>query len=637
MRVLFTTRGSAGHLGPLVPYATACRSAGHDVLVAAQDRFEAERRADRPAVRAARRPARRGVDAAAARVRADAARRRARRMVADFFGVLDVRAMLPGLRALAGEWRPDLIVRESWEYTSPLVAEEHGIPIARVGLGVAAMQDESGEPYLTSIPSTLEDPAVSLPPQTLRFRGAEVPLAAPSEGEPLVYVSFGSVTAGGHLPFYPALYRAAIEALAPLPARFLLTVGEERDHAELGTLPHNVTVERWVPQDEVLHRAAAVVTHGGLGSTLGALAHGVPLVGAAALLARPVVQRRRGRPRGRGRRARRRAPHPPRGRPARRGHARRASGRRSSTSSPTPRPAARHRRSPTRSARCRRWRSGGPALEAHRRARQLEPAVLHERLAVGGQAAALRAGRRSCPSARPTRSCRRSPGRSGRPRGGRCRRSSRRAGSSPTGRSMPKFVPMPISPRREAPSSVASVVRRYSSPRSACASTTRPPSKRSVDPLDRHAARARRDRVADRALRRVLQRAGEDLARGHVALAVGVDPGAAVDAQPQVGALRLDAQLARAGEPLDQPRLRVVQLAPGGDRVVAVEEERALDERGEVARSRRPPAARRPASATPSRTSAAASPARSAAAARGPPAPAAPGRRPPARSCSRGP
>ena len=33
-----------------------------------------------------------------------------------------------------------------------------------------------------------------------------------------------------------------------------------------------------MPQDEVLHRAAAVVTHGGLGSTLGALAHGVPLV-----------------------------------------------------------------------------------------------------------------------------------------------------------------------------------------------------------------------------------------------------------------------------------------------------------------------------------------------------------------------
>ena len=93
-------------------------------------------------------------------------------------------------------------------------------------------------------------------------------------------MSFGSVTAGAHLPFYPALYRAAIDALAPLPARLLLTVGEDRDLGELGPLPANVTVERWVPQDEVLAHARAVVTHGGHGSTLGALAHGVPLVGA---------------------------------------------------------------------------------------------------------------------------------------------------------------------------------------------------------------------------------------------------------------------------------------------------------------------------------------------------------------------
>jgi MGT family glycosyltransferase len=94
----------------------------------------------------------------------------------------------------------------------------------------------------------------------------------------LVYVSFGSVTAGGHLPFYPALYRAAIDALAPLPARFLLTVGEERDHRELGALPPNVTVERWVPQDEVLTHAAAVVTHGGHGTVIKALAADVPLL-----------------------------------------------------------------------------------------------------------------------------------------------------------------------------------------------------------------------------------------------------------------------------------------------------------------------------------------------------------------------
>ena len=109
-------------------------------------------------------------------------------------------------------------------------------------------------------------------------------------------------------------------------------------------------------------------------------------------------------------------------------------------------------------------------------------------------------------------------------------------------------------------------------------------SKRSVDPLDRHAARARRDRVADRALGGVLERAGEDLAGGHVALAVGVDPGAARRraARRSVPSASMRSSLAPR-EPLDQPRLRVVQLAPGGDRVVAVEEQRALDERGEVA------------------------------------------------------
>jgi UDP:flavonoid glycosyltransferase YjiC (YdhE family) len=60
--------------------------------------------------------------------------------------------------------------------------------------------------------------------------------------------------------------------------RVLLTVGDDRDHAELGPLPPNVHAERWVAQDAVLPHAAATVSHGGYGSTLGALSHGVPLV-----------------------------------------------------------------------------------------------------------------------------------------------------------------------------------------------------------------------------------------------------------------------------------------------------------------------------------------------------------------------
>ena len=71
-------------------------------------------------------------------------------------------------------------------------------------------------------------------------------------------------------------------------------------------------------------------------------------------------------------------------------------------------------------------------------------------------------------------SCRPSPDRSARGRGARCRRSSRRRGSCPSGASMPKLVPMPISPRKREPSSVASARCRYSSPTAARAETTSP-------------------------------------------------------------------------------------------------------------------------------------------------------------------
>jgi UDP:flavonoid glycosyltransferase YjiC (YdhE family) len=60
--------------------------------------------------------------------------------------------------------------------------------------------------------------------------------------------------------------------------RVLMTIGSEGDIAELGSLPANAVVERWVPQAEVLSHAAVVVCHGGYGTTVGALVAGVPLV-----------------------------------------------------------------------------------------------------------------------------------------------------------------------------------------------------------------------------------------------------------------------------------------------------------------------------------------------------------------------
>jgi glycosyltransferase len=89
-------------------------------------------------------------------------------------------------------------------------------------------------------------------------------------------VTFGSVAAS--IGFFPDFYRAVLVALADLPVRVLLTLGEAGDPAQLQPLPSNVHVERWWPQEVVMAHAAAMVTHGGFGTTLLGLTAGIPMV-----------------------------------------------------------------------------------------------------------------------------------------------------------------------------------------------------------------------------------------------------------------------------------------------------------------------------------------------------------------------
>ena len=69
-----------------------------------------------------------------------------------------------------------------------------------------------------------------------------------------------------------------LAGVGELPVDVVATIGDGIDPSELGPLPSRIRVERFVPQAEVLARSSAVVSHGGSGSVLGALAHGVPQV-----------------------------------------------------------------------------------------------------------------------------------------------------------------------------------------------------------------------------------------------------------------------------------------------------------------------------------------------------------------------
>jgi len=311
MRVLVASTAGSGHFGPLVPVARACREAGHEVAVAAPESFAAEVAdaglehrpfADVPPE---------VLGEVMGRLPGMSMEEANRTVIADVFGRLDAQAALAGATATVEEWRPDLVLREPVEFGSLAAALCAGVPHAVVAVGVAALTEQVGAmvapslaeldtlaglplgscsaaartaPTLSSVPTVLDDVRPSDAEHAGPVHRYRVP-ATSGDGvlpeawgdpdQPLVYVSFGSVAAA--LPPFAGIYPAVLEALAEEPVRVLLTTGRGVAIDTL-TVPPNTRVEQWWPQADVLPYAAAVVGHGGFGTTMAALAAGVPQV-----------------------------------------------------------------------------------------------------------------------------------------------------------------------------------------------------------------------------------------------------------------------------------------------------------------------------------------------------------------------
>lgn len=306
MRVIFTFSGGQGHLDPLVPIARAASAAGHTVAFAGRPwmvpkvealGFECFPGGQDDGLEPVTRPLA-PIDM----------EREARDLVIGF-GRLVARSRAPDLLSTFERWRPDLVV---WEETDPaagIIAEHLSLPHATVpvlafGMMAASFAegynpvrreyglelDPSGEMMsrylvLSPFPDSLRDPRNPAPPTAHGIRivdvdrpsGAVDPMpdwATAIEGAPSVYFTLGTVfnhESGD-------LFRRVLAGLRELPINLLVTVGREIDPATLGLQPANVRIERFVAQAEILPHADLVISHGGSGSVLGALAHGRPMV-----------------------------------------------------------------------------------------------------------------------------------------------------------------------------------------------------------------------------------------------------------------------------------------------------------------------------------------------------------------------
>ncbi|HEY2899550.1 MAG TPA: glycosyltransferase [Polyangia bacterium] len=311
MRFLFSSTRGAGHLQPLLPYAQALLAHGHEVLVAAPAEVSETLREAKLSHAPFGHP---GDDVLApiwARFRQAPAAEITAIALGEIFAGLNAQAALPKLTETISAWRPDLVVRESAEFAAAVAADRAGVAHARVAVHMVSFEEAfaalvaepldklrhdvglppdqaaflTTEAVFTAFPASLDEPLDGRAPMPVPFRlrfieeeprDAPTPWAKAGDARPLVYITFGTIA--GSSPSIRSIYRTALEAIASLPVRALLTTGRGMEAGVLGAIPANVHVEEWVPQREVLPRAAALVCHGGSGTVRGALAAGVPMV-----------------------------------------------------------------------------------------------------------------------------------------------------------------------------------------------------------------------------------------------------------------------------------------------------------------------------------------------------------------------
>jgi UDP:flavonoid glycosyltransferase YjiC (YdhE family) len=304
MRILFTTVAALGNFNPLVPLARAFQDQGHDVAFATAAQFG-------PVIEAA------GFAAIPAGL--DVLYNEYVQQLppgpigpsrfAEIFVDALAGPMLDDLLRIIPSWRPDLLVHEVVEFGGQTAGEILRLPHVVHNLILfgyspdlldflvrseyAAFRRAHGLPpdprydeyfrymYLQHVPESIAPlhPSIAARSQLIRPEFPEVQadnlpawLSSLSE-RPTVYVTLGTVynqTRG--------LLETILEGSTDGQFNVIVTVGSDRDPAELGPQPSFVHVERYLPQAAILPHCDAIVCHGGSGTLLGALAHGVPLL-----------------------------------------------------------------------------------------------------------------------------------------------------------------------------------------------------------------------------------------------------------------------------------------------------------------------------------------------------------------------
>jgi UDP:flavonoid glycosyltransferase YjiC (YdhE family) len=306
MRVLLISTPSATHMMPIVPLAWALRAAGHEVLVLGQpDIVPTAHGAGLPAVAIgdvfdgmelthALPPGVRPIEAGLFQVADGQWPQMARTWV------IHAKYMVGRYLNFARSWQPDLLLTDPLEHSALIMGGVLGIPVVQhrwgpeplghAGIGLA-QRVLRGRAEMLGSPDGVPEPTLVLDPYPPGWNVPGVP--AGTRIRPVPY------NGGGRQPAWAADRRAARRACVSLGSMVLdlnglplvqylakaaALVGDlelvvtlpDRYRAGLGPVPDAVTVVPPTPLHMFISSCDAVVHHGGGGTALTALAHGVP-------------------------------------------------------------------------------------------------------------------------------------------------------------------------------------------------------------------------------------------------------------------------------------------------------------------------------------------------------------------------
>ncbi|GGN56462.1 macrolide-inactivating glycosyltransferase [Streptomyces kronopolitis] len=311
--IAFMNIGLHGHLLPTLPVARELVSRGHRVSYAVPERFV-------PLVEAT--GARPVPYRSAWRADDDSTK-----LLTDFTAIVsymldEAESALPQLATAFETDRPDVFVYDVfaygarvlgtrwgvptinfWPFAVPYEGKDNGIAAVYKGLlddpaahrlrdrfsrwlagnGIDMTVEDFGlvpEQGIASLTRTLQphadkadEPRFSFVGPCFGPRSDTAAWTPPPGAERIVLVSLGSTFTNR-----PDIYRQLMAAFADSDWHVVLQTGKFVSTQALGPISDNVEVHEWLPQLDVLAHTDAFITHAGMGGTVEALSHGVPML-----------------------------------------------------------------------------------------------------------------------------------------------------------------------------------------------------------------------------------------------------------------------------------------------------------------------------------------------------------------------